>query len=169
MDLNMDLKKVVKVVPLKLYPSQLGDVKKGINENLKSKLMKYNTEYKGVPVGFSKIKLTSQRAVIHEDSPIIHAYAKVTFTIFRPKVGDVLEGEVNKVTVDHIGVVVLGRFNASVSRSDLPSGYTYREDLGAYVLDDVDSVNIKVGSKIKIVVKTIEASHGVINLNSTLY
>eukprot|EP00043_Microstomoeca_roanoka_P015812 m.158630 g.158630 ORF g.158630 m.158630 type:complete len:163 (-) comp16335_c8_seq4:398-886(-) len=161
----METKKVVQRISLRMFPSQLRSPEEGIHESVQALLDLYNTDMNGVPVSYSSIKLKDTVAAIHEDVPVLHVQAKVVFQVFCPKVGDILEGIVNKLTVDHIGVLIFDKFNASIPSSSLPENVFYKEDVDAYV---DGKATIAVGSKIRLQVKELETSHGVLSISGVL-
>lgn len=54
-----------------------------------------------------------------------HIWLTAEFLIFRPQVGDVIEGWVNLMNEGNVGVVCWNFFNASVGRERLPSHWTW--------------------------------------------
>eukprot|EP01147_Barroeca_monosierra_P004761 gene4761-6841_t len=164
----MDTVKVVQRIPIHLYPEQLKDVKQGINERIQNMLNLYNTEFNGVPISYSKIKLLRPVAVLHEDSPILHLQAKVTFRVFSPKEGDKLKGIVNKITIDHVGVLVHKKFNASIARQSLPKSLEYSITKNAFENKKTRETVIEVGSTVNIIVERLESSHGVLSILAKL-
>ena len=45
--------------------------------------------------------------------------------MFAPRPGQLLLGDVNAVSVDHIGMLIYDNWNASIPRADIPEQYEY--------------------------------------------
>lgn len=58
--------------------------------------------------------------MIMDDRALVHIRIHVELTLFAPRPGTALTGVVNNVSVDHIGLLVHGIFNASVGRDCIP-------------------------------------------------
>lgn len=121
-------------VYIHLQPRWVKKIKEGVNNILGKKLLKYSDEFEGVPVAFTDVKLLDRVGIIKDEAPDFHflvryrciswmMYVNVVsavFTVFAPKVGDMLEAVVNKIGMDHIGLLVHGLFNASIPRHNVP-------------------------------------------------
>ncbi|KAI8817579.1 uncharacterized protein EV422DRAFT_219076 [Fimicolochytrium jonesii] len=122
---------VVAQIQLSLPPCFIGNVNKGVNEYLDRFLMRYVEELDGVVLACSGVKAVEDSARLMYESPYLHFKVRVRFTLFKPIVGELVVGVVNKVSSDHIGLLVHGVFNASI-----PSGkirldeFKYFEEAG---------------------------------------
>ncbi|KAJ3078707.1 hypothetical protein HDU99_000419, partial [Rhizoclosmatium hyalinum] len=81
--------------------------------------MRYIPELKGVPLSYSDVKIQEKVANVLYDSPNLHLHATVKFTLFAPREGTEIVGIVNKVSSDHIGLLVHGVFNASIAADQI--------------------------------------------------
>ncbi|KAJ3023233.1 hypothetical protein HKX48_003837 [Thoreauomyces humboldtii] len=97
-----------------LAPCFIGKVMQGVNEVLDRFLMRHVAELDGVVLSYTSVKACARSARILYDSPYLHFHVSVLFTVFRPLVGSTIDGVVNKVSPDHIGLLVHGVFNASI-------------------------------------------------------
>ncbi|CAK9882167.1 unnamed protein product [Sphagnum jensenii] len=87
-------------------------------------LSMYNEEFEGVVLVYLDPKIQGPTAnILSGLSPYFHVQLKGSFLLFSPKIGMLVEGKVNKVEKDYLGVVVLGLFNAAIGIADI------REDL----------------------------------------
>ncbi|KAJ3348439.1 hypothetical protein HDU83_001325 [Entophlyctis luteolus] len=111
----MSLVSVTARIYFHLAPCFIGDFTRGIKSQLDSYLMRYIPELKGVPLAYSNIKILDDAAKVLFDSPFCHVYASVNFVMFAPRIGSLQVGVVNKVSSDHIGLLVHGVFNASIT------------------------------------------------------
>jgi hypothetical protein len=66
-------------------------------------------------------------------SPYFHVQLKASFLLFSPKIGMLVEGKVNKVEKDYLGVVVLGLFNAAIGIADIREDLYYDDSVCTYL------------------------------------
>eukprot|EP00049_Salpingoeca_infusionum_P025872 m.22289 g.22289 ORF g.22289 m.22289 type:complete len:284 (+) comp8373_c0_seq1:182-1033(+) len=158
------LRRVTKDVHLKLMPKQFNDVQKGIRDSVERKLLRYSVDFDGVPVSYSKVRLLSTRGTLFEDEPVAHVHALVTFSVFKPTVGMELIGYVNKITSDHVGILIHDLFNASISRTRLPDGYAYDAGSDSFLHQEIDALAIRCGVYVRFTVEALESSHGVVSI-----
>jgi hypothetical protein len=72
-----------------------------------------------VLLSYSGVKLSRPLGRISADAPEIHVIVHLEATFFAPRLGDRLEATVSRVGSDHLALLILGVFNASVP---LPAG-----------------------------------------------
>ncbi|XP_031563127.1 DNA-directed RNA polymerase I subunit RPA43-like [Actinia tenebrosa] len=133
---------------MSLSPSYIGRLKEGIEEELSKKLMKFCEKLQGVIVAYDKIQLLRRHGSIVEESPFIHFEVKVNYIVFQPQVDSKLIGVVNKFGYDHIGCLVHGCFNASISNPRTQNGHF--------------TDNLKLGSSFTFRVVGLESLNGVL-------
>ncbi|KAI9324006.1 DNA-directed RNA polymerase I complex subunit Rpa43 [Obelidium mucronatum] len=143
----MSLKTVNVRIYFHLPPCFIGDFLRGVNEQLNSYLMKYIPELKGVPLSYSNVKIEEKVANVLYDSPFCHLHATCTFTLFAPREGSTIVGIVNKVSSDHIGLLVHGVFNASIAAEHIQKT-EYHFNHGAKAWRRVDEDGEPTGEKI---------------------
>ena len=112
-----------------LSPKYLGRLNPGIAAQIDKQLMAFSHELQAIPVAYEKLQLVQRHGIIVETSPFIHVDVKVFFIVFKPMVGDVLIGTVNRLESDSIGCLVHGCFNASIRKGDNSSFFRH-VDLG---------------------------------------
>lgn len=100
---------------------------------------------------------------IYNESPRINFSIKATCIVFRPTEGLELKGIVNKISDQHIGLLVYGLFNASIPHENLPNSYTYDNDTESW-FNSKSSDSIKQGSEIKFNVVKINESNGMLSI-----
>ncbi|KAJ1567854.1 Etoposide induced 2.4 mRNA, partial [Cladochytrium tenue] len=112
-----------RVVSAKLFvhlaPAFAADVWAGVHDHLSRFLMKPMPELGGVLVAYSDVAILEEAGKVMYDSPYVHFHIRATFTLFSPLVGAPIVGIVNKVSADHIGLLVCGVFNASVPKEQI--------------------------------------------------
>lgn len=109
------------VLQLHLPPFYMASTELGIRETLNNMLMTFVPEINAVLVAYSDVRIASKTAPVKYDSPFIHVVVEATLCVFRPTVGAPVVGVVNKVSPDHIGLLVLGVFNASIPARNIRS------------------------------------------------
>ncbi|KAI8914369.1 hypothetical protein EDD86DRAFT_273449 [Gorgonomyces haynaldii] len=112
---------------IRLAPCFISQEKQGIHQYLQSMLFKYNQQLQGVIVAFANVKVTDSFAKIQNESPFMNMNIQVDLVHFSPKKEQLLVGIVNKMSADHIGLLVHGIFNASISTQEL-EGWEWQED-----------------------------------------
>jgi len=103
-----------------------GAVLPGVEEELNTKLMTYVDSYEGVLLAYRDLELLDHAGFILEDKPFINFRVRATLTLFAPKKGDFLIGEVSRSTRDHVGILVAGVFNATIAADQMSPLYSYQ-------------------------------------------
>jgi DNA-directed RNA polymerase I subunit RPA43 len=142
------LKELTLQMLIHLPPSYLGDIKAGIEYKLNKFLMRYLEPVQGIMLAYSDIKLLSDTGKIIHETPHIHFPIQFKAICFVPTIGSPLVGKVNLVGADHLGLLVLGVFNASISRDNIGSfAFNSSEESWQHLGDA--SIEIKVDSYIR--------------------
>ncbi|KAJ8323845.1 hypothetical protein QVD99_007004 [Batrachochytrium dendrobatidis] len=102
-----------------ISPSFITTPLEGVKNYLNTFIMRYIAELDGVVLAYENVKLVTKNGHIMNESPFIFFNAQAKFTLFSPKVGSILYGVVNKVSPDHIGLLVYGVFNTSIPSSHI--------------------------------------------------
>ncbi|KAM9383976.1 uncharacterized protein KZ484_005903 [Pholidichthys leucotaenia] len=110
-----------------LPPRYLNKRRTGIQQELEGELLKFSHRLNGIPLTYDDIKVVGHCGDIYDDSGYIHLDIEVKYIVFQPKKGQRLLGKVNKLGVSHVGCVVHGCFNATISRPQLVSVETWRD------------------------------------------
>jgi DNA-directed RNA polymerase subunit E'/Rpb7 len=139
----------------------------GVRELLLLRLHKYNAALKGVPMAISKIAMCDSRGLVPSDFPAINCSAAVTYTVFAPTVGKSVVGVVNNTSADHIGLLILNTFNASVSAEQLPKTYIYDESAGEWQ-DSATNTTITTGSSLNVEVLAVDVTDDVIQIHASM-
>lgn len=69
---------------------------------------------KGILLGYDNIVLLSSDGFINYDNCFMHINVEGDFYIFKPEIGRLLKGIVNKKSKSHLGCLVYRLFNASI-------------------------------------------------------
>ena len=134
---------------LTLLPCYVGNLSEGIVEHLNAKILRYSSLLDGVLLSYSRPRVMQKEGKIHDEQPHIHFDLSYSAYIFRPTLGSVLCGTVNKVGTDHIGCLLYDCFNVTVVSksektenglcSNFPSGFENGSDICFRVMS-LDSV-----------------------------
>ncbi|BFI32609.1 DNA-directed RNA polymerase I subunit RPA43 [Marchantia polymorpha subsp. ruderalis] len=154
-----------------LHPSRAANVRQGVHEILNSLLLKFNEEFDGVVLGYLKPKIIGQSArILAGLTPYFHVNLTAKLLIFSPSPGMLIEGKVNKIEKDYIGVVVLGLFNAAIGVSDIREDLYYDENPQgrAWVSESDERHSIRLGSTIRFAVKSLQETEHIIDLCGSL-
>eukprot|EP00947_MAST-08B_sp_MAST-8B-sp1_P002193 g2193.t1 len=125
-------KRVSLTIQMHLPPSTLGDVRGGITEVLNRKLMAYDDAIGGAMLSYSNMTLRKRQGMMFNELPNILFDVSIDAMVFCPRKGCALSGTVNKVSRNHVGILVGGVFNASVSSDDMHEGLSYDSAADAY-------------------------------------
>ncbi|CAM6018645.1 unnamed protein product [Sphagnum balticum] len=154
-----------------LHPSRAANVQQGVREIMNSLLLRYNEEFEGVVLAYLDPKIQGRTAnILSGLSPYFHVQLKASFLLFSPKIGMLVEGKVNKVEKDYLGVVVLGLFNAAIGIADIREDLYYDDSGGmkAWQSESDHQHSIGLGSNIRFIVKSVQETEEIIDLCGSL-
>jgi DNA-directed RNA polymerase I subunit RPA43 len=154
---------------LSLHPSAVADRStslQGARDLLDGMLMRHHDRLGGVLVSYDKPKLVN-----HADLRIVHmagyvdVCVRAKVKVFTPKIGLKLVGRVNKIGVDHVGLLVHDVFNASLAATDLPRDFVHNpaEDVWESA-EDGGAHRVGVGTECVFSVKKISEYDDVLHL-----
>ena len=154
---------------LSLHPSAVADRNtslRGARDLLDGMLMRHHDRLGGVLVSYDKPKLVN-----HADLRIVHmagyvdVCVRAKVKVFTPKIGLKLVGRVNKIGVDHVGLLVHDVFNASLAATDLPRDFVHNpaEDVWESA-EDGGAHRVGVGTECVFSVKKISEYDDVLHL-----
>jgi DNA-directed RNA polymerase subunit E'/Rpb7 len=88
---------------------------KGVTAHLSCKILKYSADFNGVLLSYSELTSLHKKGMIFDEQPHIHFDVTYIATVFRPLLGSVFCGTVNKISVDHVGCLLYDCFNVTVT------------------------------------------------------
>ncbi len=145
---------------LSLLPCYIGRIGDGVLEYLNGKTMRYSECYSGVLLSYSNPTVLQTTGRIMDEQPHLHFDVRFVAYIFKPVVGSMLSGTVNKVGRDHIGCHVYRCFNASVvQRRLLEKRSKGHNDNGLWT-----NFSCEIGAKIWFRVIQLEVIAGVLSI-----
>jgi len=135
---------------ISLLPCYLGRLAEGILTHLNGRVLRYSEQYGGVLLSYSKPCVLQRCGTIFDEQPHIHFDVKFTACIFKPTVGSLLWGTVNKVGGDYIGCLVYDCFNAAVvvetqRQQRITNGWLARVKIGSKIMFRVTKLDIVGG------------------------
>lgn len=136
------LSECYQVFSTKLYvslsPSHIGSPINGLkSQHLDPLVMSYFPKAKGVILAYFNIKLSPENESVDTDdrpiklakisasSPFTFLWITVDFLVWRPQIGDILEGNCYMQTASHIGLLVHDTFNASIKKYNIPNSWNF--------------------------------------------
>eukprot|EP00128_Syssomonas_multiformis_P017371 Colp12_sorted_trinity150504_noHs@9167 len=161
-------KTVVARLQIHMAPRYLGNVMEGVFEQLNQILMKYSNEVEGIVVSYSNVEVLEKAGKVMNDTPHIHFMVKVRLLVFSPKVGSKLVGKVSILGSDHIGLLVHGLFNASVSREAISADFEFDEQAGNWYNSENSEVRIQEDTYVVFTVTGIERVDHMLSISGSL-
>lgn len=161
------------------------------SQHLDPLLMNYFPKAEGIVIGYSDIAITDdqhnefidnnntiiQVGKISPGSPFIFFWITVNLLVWKPQLGDILQGYIYMQTASHIGILVHDTFNASIKKYNIPSNWEFIPNQ----IDEIengdtvknlgywhDEHGIKVEGKIKFTIKNIHSTSRVVSIDGTL-
>jgi DNA-directed RNA polymerase subunit E'/Rpb7 len=118
----------LKVAILPVHSAQPIDA---VKQQLNNLLFKYSETLDGVPLSFSDLKFPKGKeyARIMTDQFWLHVDVCTKLLMFRPVVGSIVNGKINKISDNHISILIFALFNASISEQELRKKFTYNASL----------------------------------------
>ncbi|CAM6099528.1 unnamed protein product [Calypogeia fissa] len=155
-----------------VHPSRAADVPQGVHEILNSLLLRFNEQFEGVILAYLSPKLVGHTAKILSGlNPYFHVTLTAKLLLFSPAPGMKIEGKVNKIEKDYIGVVVLGLFNTTIGVDDIRDDleYSTTHHLGRAWISKIDNRHIiELGSLIRFSVKSLQETEHIIDICGSL-
>ncbi|KAI5954854.1 hypothetical protein KGF57_003879 [Candida theae] len=184
---DTQLSECFKTVSSSLYvslaPAFNDDPVLGIKQqHLDPLVMRFHPKLKGVILSYSDIELETEAqdqnlAKIENSSPFTFLWVNVSFLIWSPGVGDVLEGDIFIQTPSHLGLLICDVFNASIKKFNIPMGWSFTSSQQDEVVGNDDKKTYgywsdengqKVDGKLKFTIKNVYTTGRVISIEGTL-
>lgn len=98
-------------------PSQMTNLASSIEASLSSMHLKCVFALHGIAIAHFDTKLLSDTCTFIQESPFSHFYISVKWLVFAPKPHQILQGAIVHQSSEHLGLLLLNYFNASVTPS----------------------------------------------------
>ncbi|ESN98387.1 hypothetical protein HELRODRAFT_176847 [Helobdella robusta] len=112
----LNIKERISVSPEHMRKEKAGiDVRAAVEHVYGRQLMSFSNKFRGVPLSYKNVKCFCRRAPMMDDDYQIYLDIQLELTVFRPRLGDILEGVVNKLSPGgrHVGLLAHDFFNIS--------------------------------------------------------
>lgn len=110
-----------KRIQVVLQPFHLQDLKSAVRDLLNESVDSYHKSLNGILLSYKRLKVVNKSARVAAETSGLVLDVEADFYVFRPEVGSVLKGVVNKVSNDHVGALLHHRFNISCPRPSVES------------------------------------------------
>lgn len=189
-------------VPVALYvslaPMYLKEPTNGImKQHLDPMIMKYNSKVGGVVLGYDNLEIIDADPLnpsdaeeklikITPDTPFGYTWCHTDLYIWKPQVGDILEGHIFIQSASHIGILIHDAFNASIKKNNIPNDWSFIHNEDEEQEEQQDDENNKnnynnrsighwvnangetIDGKIKFRVRSVYTTGRVISVDGTL-
>ncbi|GBG67005.1 hypothetical protein CBR_g74690 [Chara braunii] len=130
---------------------------------------RYDEKYEGVVVSISNPKIVGNHSQILTGlHPYLRLKVSAVIEIFCPAEGQVLEGKVNNIGHDHIGVLVLDHFKASIGFGCIRQDLRYDEDTNSWISIDDEEHCIAVGDEICFTIGSVQIDGDFVDITGSL-
>lgn len=165
-------------------------------QHLDPLIMTYFPKADGVVLSYSNLNVSKEHhsvdsngepntiAKVSDSSPFSFLWVNVDLLIWRPQIGDVLEGYIYMQTASHIGLLVHDTFNASIRMRNIPQDWEFvpsqADEFEAEQQEEgasskfrsygywADAEGTKVEGKITFTVRSIHTTGKMMSLEGTL-
>jgi len=164
-------KQVSILLKIHLPPCYISDIRSGIEYRLNQLLRSYVEDLEGIMLAYWNIGVQHELGEIIRDDPHVHFTISADVLIFCPSMEKTLTGRVNKIGVDHIGLLVFGAFNVSVPFDQIPPFYirdTTEDRFSCVGEDGAVLASIAVGSLLQFTVKSINHTGDIFSIGGSL-
>lgn len=137
-------------------------------QHLDPLIMTYNSKLEGIIISYNNVKLSKNNkyeadeegnginnfkyiSKVSEENPFSFLWVYVDFVIWRPKINDLLEGNVILQSASHIGLLINDVFNATIKKFNIPETWEFipnQEDESSNINDDSNVNKITEEGKI---------------------
>uniref|UniRef100_A0A7S2ARY2 RPA43 OB domain-containing protein n=1 Tax=Octactis speculum TaxID=3111310 RepID=A0A7S2ARY2_9STRA len=160
------------VIRLSLLPEALHNVRGHIRAQLLQQLLRYNEDFGGVIVSFSKIAPKSHCGQLVCDEPHIHVDVGTTAYVFAPSLTTELIARTTKVSATHISLLAYGIFNVTIAAADVGSAHVISEDGADWICrherDSDGAQDIRSGTHVRLRVKKTHHAEGLLAIDGEL-
>lgn len=115
------------VLDFYIPPIDTSDPLAGVERQLDDVLLTYVKEAEGILMGWRDPHFLDASSRILDESPFSYASVSVETIVWRPRRGEELEGSIKLMGASHIGMLILGTFNASIPATLIPSDWSFEE------------------------------------------
>jgi DNA-directed RNA polymerase subunit E'/Rpb7 len=150
-----------------LYPIDLGNVARAVENSLRSLLLRHSDQMGGVLLAFSDVTILNDgKGRILNDLPHVHYAASTKALLFRPEIGCTLVGSIKESFPSHLSATVFHYVHASIPADALyENGFTFDKESLEWLTND--SRPVSLGCEVQFTVNSLHESGGIISLEGT--
>lgn len=152
-----------------ISPEHLHKPFEAIAKQLNTLLFRYNDDFQGIPISYSKCKLPKTKSYgrVIGEMPWIHYDVDTKLLIFKPIIGSIIKGKICKATETHLSLLVHGMFNASISGDNVAAKYSFNNSTATWESALGDAM-IAEGDFIDFCIMSVQHNAGVLCLIGSL-
>ncbi|KAL4460278.1 hypothetical protein ABPG74_000029 [Tetrahymena malaccensis] len=150
---QVEKKKCEELIPL--YPCDLRNLKNSLKNFVQKKLFKWDQKHQGIVLQCKNVKKASEKASIHDESPVIFVPCSYRLKVLQIKQGDVFLGQVSQTFNTHISLQLFGLFNVLIYADDISDKILKLNDDSEWV-DAKENTVVEVSDDIQFEVKTVD-------------
>merc|ERR1719201_756945 len=143
-------------------PKYLGNARSGITTCLNKLLLKYHESIRGVLLAFSDVKLARAHGCLLEEDATINFPVTLKALVLRVTEGSILRARVNKLSPDHMGLLLCGLINVSIASAKMPK-YSFKTTKTTLWVSR-GQPSISVGTEIEFRVERVQKEDGIISI-----
>lgn len=161
-------------VKVRLSPYFTQNLKVGVENLLNKALLKFIPSLRGIFLAYENLALVDSCGIVVHEACETHFRVQCDALVFVLERGSLLTGIINKVSNNHIGLLVHGLFNASIAFDKFPTGLSFDSESSAWVFSDnpISKVSGKnrhelryqVGTKVAFEVESMHTKAGLISI-----
>ena len=124
-------------IHIHLYPNQLNNIHHSVVQHINTQyIMQYNNDIDGTILSYSDIQYNSNTGTILYDRPHINFSLNCTILLYKPVVGCIIHGTVNKITNDYISCLMYNTFNITINYNSIPPAYKYNHTTNQWIYNN---------------------------------
>lgn len=110
-----------------LYASETSNAVLSVENQMNKHLLRYNHKLGGIPICFYDVSLAPGKEYGHffYEHPHVHVDVIAKMLVFSPAIDTAVTGRITRVSENHVSILVLGLFNASISGMEMKKGFKY--------------------------------------------
>jgi len=155
------MKTLQKKITVSLSPRWMNDREKGLSNAIQPYINKYDESLGGALMKCKSIKVIG-RGRTHMSHPLVHYDLECDFSVFRPKTGKEVSGEIVDITAEYMNVLVLRAFHCQIQRNG--ADWSWNEDDSW----TVGKAKIRIGSFIDIAIESFTTVNDQLELQGAI-
>lgn len=140
-----------------LYPCDLRSLKTALKTHVQKKLFKWDAKLGGIVLSTKNIRKCSEKAEIHDESPVLFVPCSYRLKLLQVRSGDVFIGRVTQTFPTHITLQLFGLFNVLIYAEDISQKVaSLKSNSDEEWVDTRTNKPIEAGDELQFDLKTID-------------